>query len=136
LKGLKTFLEGGHGAAAEAAGWTKAFTVPKLWSQIAEYGGGLLIADREIVNISVNREIEADEIEQFERALKGRIDAEESADAGKIRKNISTRKWRKKRLDVGNLNMNANAFNESVIALLTAIVAIKSKTYTDLGKVS
>jgi hypothetical protein len=41
------------------------------------------------------REIEADEIGQFERALKGRINAEESADAGKIRKNVCLRKWRK-----------------------------------------
>ena len=54
LRGLKAFLEAGHGAEALRLGWPKdeLYAVPLLWSRIDSCGAALLIGDREIVNIT------------------------------------------------------------------------------------
>ena len=53
LRGLKAFLEAGHGAEALRLGWPKdeLYAVPLLWSRII-VRPALLIGDREIVNIT------------------------------------------------------------------------------------
>ena len=54
MRGLEAFLRAGHGDQALRLGWThdELFRIPELWSQIHLTGVGLLIRDREVVEIT------------------------------------------------------------------------------------
>lgn len=53
-RGLRAFLAAGYGAEAERLGWPpdELYAVPPLWSRVDLCGAGLLIADREVVQIT------------------------------------------------------------------------------------
>ena len=54
IDGLWVFLAAGHSDEAERLGWPKdeLCAVPPLWSRVDLCGAGLLIGDREVVNIT------------------------------------------------------------------------------------
>jgi hypothetical protein len=55
-RGLRAFLAAGHGTEAERLGWPKdeLYAVPPLWSRVDLTGAGLLIGDREVVEVTAS----------------------------------------------------------------------------------
>lgn len=54
IDGLRSFIARGYGAEALGLGWPRdeLYVVPPLWSRVDLTGAGLLIGDREVVNIT------------------------------------------------------------------------------------
>jgi hypothetical protein len=54
LRGLRAFLEAGHGAEAERLGWPKneLYAVPPVWARVDLCGAGLLIGDNEVTGVT------------------------------------------------------------------------------------
>jgi hypothetical protein len=57
MKGLRSFIERGHGDEALRLGWPhdELFAVPPLWSRVDLCGAGLLIGDGEVISVTSSR---------------------------------------------------------------------------------
>jgi hypothetical protein len=57
MRGLRTFLASGRADEALRLGWPhdELFAVPPLWANVALCGAGLLIGDREVVEVTADR---------------------------------------------------------------------------------